>query len=104
MKNKGKMKVSTRACCFDPAVQAFIGARVSWERRGLAIGLVEVAWAGSSLIGIPLIGWLIGRHGWRSPFLVLGLCAVAGFALLALILPRGQPARAAGAGRLTVIR
>ena len=90
--------------CFDPAVQAFIGGRVSWERRGLAIGLVEFAWAGSSLVGIPVMGWLIGRHGWRSPFLVLGLLAVASFALLALILPRVQPARAAGAGRLTVIR
>jgi predicted MFS family arabinose efflux permease len=89
--------------CFDPAVQAFIGARVSWARRGLAIGLVEFAWAGSSLVGIPLIGWLIGRHGLRSPFLFLGLCAVASFALLALLLPRVEPARPAGAGRLTVI-
>ena len=88
--------------CFDPAVQAFVGARVSWERRGLAIGLVEVAWAGSSLIGIPLVGWLIGRHGWRSPFLVLGLCAIASFALLALLLPRVPPARGAGPAHTTV--
>jgi DHA1 family inner membrane transport protein len=89
--------------CFDPAVQAFIGARVSWERRGLAIGLVEFAWAGSSLVGIPILGWLIGRHGWRSPFLLLGICAVAGFALLAFLLPRAQAARAAGPPRMTVI-
>src|SRR5437773_9344314 len=89
--------------CFDPAVQAFIGARVSWERRGLAIGLFEFAWAGSSLVGIPLVGWLIGRHGWRSPFLVLGICAAASFALLAILLPRVPPARAAGGERLTVI-
>jgi predicted MFS family arabinose efflux permease len=90
--------------CFDPAVQAFIGARVSWERRGFAIGLVELAWAGSSLVGIPLVGWLIGRHGWHSPFLLLGLCAVASFALIALLLPRVQPPRAAGPARMTVIR
>ena len=89
--------------CFDPAVQAFIGARVSWERRGSAIGLVEFAWAGSSLIGIPLVGWLIGRHGWRSPFLLLGICAVASFALVAQLLPRVQPARAAAPARMTVI-
>ena len=89
--------------CFDPAVQAFIGARVSWERRGLAIGLVEFAWAGSSLIGIPLVGLLIGRHGWRSPFLLLGLGAVASFVLLALLLPRVRPPRAAGPARMTVI-
>jgi predicted MFS family arabinose efflux permease len=89
--------------CFDPAVQSFVGARVSWERRGLAIGLVEFAWAGSTLVGIPLVGWLIGRHGWRSPFLVLGLCAASSFVLLAVLLPRVRPARAAGAGRPTVI-
>ena len=89
--------------CFDPAVQAFIGARVRWERRGLAIGLVEFAWAGSSLVGIPLVGWLIGRHGWRSPFLVLGICAVASLGLLTLLLPRVQPARVAGPPRMTVI-
>ena len=89
--------------CFDPAVQAFIGARVRWERRGLAIGLVEFAWAGSSLVGIPLVGWLIGRHGWRSPFLLLGVCAVASFLLLTLLLPRVQPARATGPARMTVI-
>jgi DHA1 family inner membrane transport protein len=90
--------------CFDPAVQAFIGARVPWQRRGLAIGLVEVAWAGSSLVGIPLVGWLIGRHGWRSPFLLLGVCAVASFALLALLLPPVQPARAADPARMSVIQ
>jgi len=89
--------------CFDPALQAFIGARVSWERRGLAIGLVELAWAGSSLVGIPVVGWLIGRHGWRSPFVALGLCAVVSVVLLALLLPHVRPVRAAGAARLTVI-
>ena len=88
--------------CFDPAVQAYVGARVRWERRGLAIGLIEFAWAGSSLIGIPLVGWLIGRHGWRSPFLLLGILAVASQVLLALLLPRVPPAPGAGRARMTV--
>lgn len=74
--------------CFEPALQAYVGARVRWERRGLAIGLMEFAWAGSALVGIPFVGWLIARHGWRSPFLVLGALAVAGLVLLALLLPR----------------
>jgi predicted MFS family arabinose efflux permease len=90
--------------CFDPALQAYVGARVRWERRGLAIGLIEFAWAGSSLVGIPLVGWLIGRHGWRSPFLLLGVLAVASLLLLALLLPRVHPALAAGPARMTVIQ
>lgn len=90
--------------CFDPALQAYVGARVRWERRGLAIGLIEFAWAGSSLVGIPLVGWLIGRHGWRSPFLLLGVLALASLLLLALLLPRVHPALAAGPARMTVIK
>jgi len=57
---------------FDPAIQAFTSERVPYERRGLAIGLIEVSWAGSSLLGIPAAGLLIDRLGWRSPFLALG--------------------------------
>jgi MFS transporter, DHA1 family, inner membrane transport protein len=81
--------------CFDPAIQAYVGARVPWEKRGLAVGLIEFAWAGSSLVGIPLIGWLIARFGWRSPFLLLAALGAASFTLLALLLPRVPSARGA---------
>jgi len=83
--------------CFDPALQAYVGARVPWARRGFAVGLIEFAWAGSSLIGIPTVGWLIGSFGWRSPFLVLGLLALLSLVLLAILLPR-VPASAARRG------
>lgn len=79
--------------CFDPALQAYVGARIRWERRGLAIGLIEFAWAGSSLIGIPVVGWLIQRHGWRSPFPLMGALALAGLVLLAVLLPRLRVSR-----------
>ncbi len=82
--------------CFDPALQAYVGARVPWARRGFAVGLIEFAWAGSSLIGIPTVGWLIGSFGWRSPFLVLGLLALLSVVFLAILLPRVPVSRAAG--------
>ena len=53
---------------FDPAVQAYTGERIPYRRRGLAIGLLEFSWAGSTLLGIPLIGLLIDRWGWRLIF------------------------------------
>lgn len=65
---------------FDPAIQAYVGKKVPFEKRGLVIGLLEFCWAGSTLLGIPLIGILIDRFGWRSPFFMLGgtglLCLV----------------------------
>ena len=73
--------------CFEPAVQAFVGARMRWERRGLAIGLIEFAWSGSSLVGIPLLGLAIERYGWRSPFFILGALAVASIVMIALLVP-----------------
>jgi predicted MFS family arabinose efflux permease len=72
---------------FDPAIQAYVGERVPYERRGLVIGLIEISWAASTLIGIPVVGLLIAWQGWRAPFVVMGLAALAGMALIALRLP-----------------
>lgn len=72
---------------FDPALQAYVGERVPYERRGLAIGLIEFAWAGSSLVGIPLVGLLIDRLGWHSPFLALGGLGLLSAVALAALIP-----------------
>lgn len=82
---------------FDPALQSHIGEQVPYRRRGLAMGLVEFSWAGSALVGIPLVGLLIAQLGWRSPFLVLGGLALLGVAALARITPRDDRRRL-GAG------
>lgn len=72
---------------FDPAIQAYVGERVPYEKRGLVIGLIEISWAASTLIGIPLVGLLIAWQGWRAPFAAMGLAAFAGMVLIALRLP-----------------
>lgn len=65
---------------YDPAMQAYVGQRVPYERRGRALGLAELAWSGALLL-MPLCGWLIARVGWRAPF---GLVAVLGVVSLCL--------------------
>ena len=40
---------------FDPSLQAYVGARVPYERRGMAMGIIEMAWATGTLIGMPLV-------------------------------------------------
>lgn len=69
---------------FDPAIQAYVGQRVPFERRGLVIGVLEFSWAGSSLVGIPLVGFLIHYLGWRAPFFALGFAGLISFVALAL--------------------
>jgi predicted MFS family arabinose efflux permease len=49
--------------------------------------MIEVSWAGSSLIGLPLVGLLIDRFGWRSPFFALGGTALIGVVALRMLIP-----------------
>jgi predicted MFS family arabinose efflux permease len=68
---------------YDPSLQAYIGDRVAYTRRGLAMGTAEMSWSLSILIGAPLVGLSIQRFGWTSPF--IGLAALAFLGLLAIL-------------------
>ena len=72
---------------FDPALQAYVGERVPYERRGLVIGVIELSWSGSSLVGIPIMGLLIEHVGWQGPFLVLAVLSILALLALGLLIP-----------------
>jgi predicted MFS family arabinose efflux permease len=73
---------------FDSAMQAYIGDRVDYRRRGLAIAVTELAWSGAFLIGVPVIGWLIARTGqWYAPFPLLAAWGLLAGVLLWRVLP-----------------
>ncbi len=76
---------------YDPTIQAYIGDRVPYERRGRAIGVTELAWSGGWLVGVPSAGWLIAHVGWQAPFALLVGLSVAGLLLIAWLLPRDVP-------------
>jgi predicted MFS family arabinose efflux permease len=79
---------------FDPALQAYISERVPFQRRGLAIGILEFAWAGSTLLGIPLIALLIDHLGWRAPFFVMGGLGMLGILALSVLIEKVGQKRA----------
>ena len=78
---------------YDPALQAYVGERVPYQRRGMAIGAIEFSWAGSSLLGIPLIGLLIDRLGWRAPFFTLGGLGLLSAVVLGALIPANRRPR-----------
>ncbi|WP_052488800.1 MFS transporter [Streptomyces sp. 150FB] len=63
------------------------------EKTGTAIATVASGFTVATLLGVPLGALLGERAGWRAPFAVLTVLAVAGIALLAAVLPK-QPAPA----------
>jgi MFS transporter, DHA1 family, inner membrane transport protein len=83
---------------FDPAIQAYVGRRVPFARRALAIGAIEFSWAGSTLLGIPLTALCIEEFGWRAPFFIMGGLGVLGFFVWSRVISDDVPPnRASGA-------
>ncbi|HMM29743.1 MAG: MFS transporter [Chloroflexota bacterium] len=89
----GLLLASAAKLIFDPAMQAYIGDRVPYARRGRALAVTELSWSFAFLLGMPLAGWLIARaDSWRAPFPWL-----AGLALVAVVglfraIPPDRPA------------
>jgi len=80
---------------FDPSLQAFIGNFVPFEKRGQIIGITELAWAGSTLVGIPLAGIIIERFSWQAPFCIIGGFSLACFFIILKIMPKDKKQKTA---------
>jgi predicted MFS family arabinose efflux permease len=77
---------------FDPSMQAWLGDRIPYARRGRTIAITEFGWSLAFILGIPLMGFLIARRGWMAPFplfFVLG-CIIC--ITLFFMLPGESPA------------
>jgi len=73
---------------FDPSMQAYLGDRVPYQRRGLVLAVTELGWSLSFMLGIPLAGILIARQGWLAPFPPLALLGLLTLGGLAWLLPK----------------
>jgi predicted MFS family arabinose efflux permease len=73
---------------FDPSMQAYLGDRVPYQRRGRAMAITEYGWSLSFFLGVPLMGFLIARWGWLAPFPLLCLVGVLSLLAVAWMLPR----------------
>lgn len=53
---------------FEPSMQAYVGERVPYRRRGLAIAVTEFGWSLAFIAGVPACALAISRFGWSAPF------------------------------------
>ena len=75
---------------FDPSMEAWLGDRIHYARRGRVIAITEFGWSLAFILGIPLMGFLIARFGWLAPFPLLALLGLLAFAGLFSILPKDE--------------
>jgi MFS transporter, DHA1 family, inner membrane transport protein len=79
---------------FDPAMQSYIGKHVPYNRRGLAIGITELSWAGSLLFIAPVAGFLLENYGLQSVFALLAFAFTIALISLWIQLPADNHAEA----------
>jgi len=75
-------------CIFDLSMQAWLGDRVPYARRGRTLAVTEFGWSLAFVLGVPLAGFLIARNGWLAPFPLFVLLGVIIFITLFLLLPK----------------
>ncbi len=85
---------------FDPALQAYLGDRVRYGRRGLALGATELSWAGSLLVAAPATGALLAGPGLGAVLLLIGGLLLVAWVALVVLLPDDRRA-ADGTGAAT---
>ncbi|MCS0600344.1 MFS transporter [Streptomyces sp. LP11] len=59
------------------AFAATVTNRWFTERRGLVSGILTAASASGQLIFLPLLSWIVERHGWRPAAVTVALAALA---------------------------
>ncbi|MDX8492740.1 MFS transporter [Mesorhizobium sp. VK22B] len=80
---------------------------VAPNRKASAIALMFTGLTVANILGVPFGTWLGQAYGWRSTFLAVTLVGVIALAVIALLVPRDEPAAAdedeSSEGALTVL-
>ncbi|MBN9547523.1 MAG: MFS transporter [Alphaproteobacteria bacterium] len=69
---------------------------VAPNRKASAIAAMFTGLTVANILGVPFGAWLGQAYGWRSTFLAVTLVGVVAFAVIALLVPRDEPASADG--------
>ena len=77
----------------EPAVYAVAGDTHAYAERGRAMGIITAALISSSVIGVPLAGFISEMTSWRWTFWIIALLAAPALAAALATIPNVRPAR-----------
>jgi predicted MFS family arabinose efflux permease len=72
------------AAMIQPNIYAMIGDTFSYEERGKAMGIVTAALISSSIIGVPIAGFIADHSSWQWAFWLISILALGVVVLAAL--------------------
>jgi len=75
---------------FIPSVNAYLGDRIAFEKRGRVMAFLELNWSLAFIVGIPVVRFLIETYSWVTPFFLLSGVGLLFFLVFMVILPAQQ--------------
>lgn len=76
-----------------PAMQAYLGDHTPYEKRGFYLAVIELSWALSFILFVPLAGLILRNTLWNGPFIALFTAGVVMTALIGWLVPNDKPAQ-----------
>lgn len=76
---------------FDPTMQSYLADRIPYHRRGFALGVTELSWAGSLVVVALFVGFTLDKWGLGAVFGSLALFGAIGLVALWLWIPADVP-------------
>jgi predicted MFS family arabinose efflux permease len=73
---------------FIPSMNAYLGDRIPYEKRGRVLAITEVSWALAFIVGIPVVRALLESYSWVTPFILFALIGFGLFIIISWSLPR----------------
>ncbi len=70
-----------------PAMQAYLGDHTPYEKRGFYLAVIELSWALSFILFVPLAGLILEKTTWNGPFIALAIASAIMTALILWIVP-----------------
>ncbi|MEW6210692.1 MAG: MFS transporter, partial [Acidobacteriota bacterium] len=72
---------------FSTCSIAYVGDYFPYERRGMAMSVVQAGYFAALVLGVPVANFLAGWQSWRASFIFFGALSGIAFLLVAALLP-----------------
>lgn len=76
-----------------PPIQAYLGDHTPYERRGFYMAVIELSWALSFIVMVPLAGLILTHALWNGPFIALAVTGAIATLLIWWLVPNDLPSQ-----------
>jgi len=76
-----------------PPIQAYLGDHTPYERRGFYMAVIELSWALSFILMVPLAGLILAHALWNGPFIALAIAGAVATLLIWWLVPNDLPTK-----------